>query len=287
MTRKFVSQFVAGAVVVLLSQQAAFGQTAPKPALPEAAIEDNSFLIEEAFNQGPGIVQHINTLSRSLDGSRSMVYMLTQEWPMPNLSHQLSYSVPASSLDRGASRGVGDAMLNYRYNVPHLGERLFVTPRASISLPTGNTARNLGLGTAAVQFNLPVSLRISKEVIAHGNLGTTYALQQTGLLSNSGLINRNVASFNVGGSVIAPVTLPVQGVLEYVTNLAGSINEQGEVVREAEHILNPGLRFAINTRAMQIVPGLSVMLDLKRPSEPRGLFFYLSLEHAFRAVGRN
>src|SRR3979409_1805380 len=39
------------------------GQTNPSPETAPSAIEDNSFLIEEAYNQGRGIVQHISTFT--------------------------------------------------------------------------------------------------------------------------------------------------------------------------------------------------------------------------------
>jgi len=35
-----------------------------QPAAAPAAIEDNSFLIEEAYNQEAGVVQHISTFAR-------------------------------------------------------------------------------------------------------------------------------------------------------------------------------------------------------------------------------
>jgi hypothetical protein len=54
------------------------------------AIADNSFLIEEAYNQERGVVQHISTWQRSL---RSVVrgFTFTQEWPVGTQMHQLSF----------------------------------------------------------------------------------------------------------------------------------------------------------------------------------------------------
>ena len=42
------------------------------------AIQDNSFLLEEAYNQEAGVVQHINTFTRYRE-SRDWVYTFTQE----------------------------------------------------------------------------------------------------------------------------------------------------------------------------------------------------------------
>ena len=62
-------------------------------AAEESQIQDNSFLIEEAYNQDPGVVQHIQTFSRATRGG-DWLYTFTQEWPAPNLKHQLSYTLP-------------------------------------------------------------------------------------------------------------------------------------------------------------------------------------------------
>src|SRR3954463_459136 len=74
-------------------------------------IEDNSFLIEEAYNQETGVVQHIGTFRRAPDAS--WVFTFTQEWPAPSQRHQLSYTVPVLSAD-GSGTGLGDLALNYR-----------------------------------------------------------------------------------------------------------------------------------------------------------------------------
>src|SRR5438445_13715185 len=56
--------------------------TAPKDSSNDPpAIQDNSFLVEEAYNQEFGVVQHIQTLQRLWD-SKDWVYTFTQEWPV-------------------------------------------------------------------------------------------------------------------------------------------------------------------------------------------------------------
>ena len=44
-------------------------------------IEDNSFLIEEAYNQDPGVIQHISAFQ--LMKNRTWLYTFTDEWPVP------------------------------------------------------------------------------------------------------------------------------------------------------------------------------------------------------------
>ena len=55
-------------------------------------IQDNSFLVEEAYNQEPGVVQHIlNLLVTSKAGQKESSPSFTQEWPIFSQQHQFSY----------------------------------------------------------------------------------------------------------------------------------------------------------------------------------------------------
>jgi hypothetical protein len=94
---------------------AAQSQLLPTPQLEPVPIQDNSFLVEEAYNQERGVVQHVSTFSRS-EGSDGWMYAFTQEWPVRSQFHQLSYTVPIArnDVDNG-STGLGDIAINYRY----------------------------------------------------------------------------------------------------------------------------------------------------------------------------
>src|ERR1051325_8382666 len=80
---------------ILCFATVAIGQTsAPnKPPKAPPAIQDNSFLMEEAYNQEAGVVQHINAFMKSLRG-KGWIYTFTQEWPVFGQKHQFSYTVP-------------------------------------------------------------------------------------------------------------------------------------------------------------------------------------------------
>ena len=66
-------------------------------------IEDNSFLIEEAYNQEKGVVQHIFNAYYSADsGTRGWTFVFTQEWPVFFQNHQFSFTLPSfHNHDRG------------------------------------------------------------------------------------------------------------------------------------------------------------------------------------------
>ena len=74
---------------------------APAAVVP---ISDNSFLVEEAYNQEAGVVQHISGFTRT-SGASGWGYSLTQEWPLGGRRHQLSYTVPLTSTGDPASTG--------------------------------------------------------------------------------------------------------------------------------------------------------------------------------------
>src|SRR4051812_47941667 len=71
---------------------------------PAEYIQDNSFLIEEAYNQEEGVVQHILNVVYALDhhapnDERSLAFIFTQEWPVFSQTHQFSYTIPYTFLD--------------------------------------------------------------------------------------------------------------------------------------------------------------------------------------------
>ncbi|HYR45581.1 MAG TPA: transporter, partial [Thermoanaerobaculia bacterium] len=138
-------------------------------------IQDNSFLMEEAYNQEPGVVQHINTFQRLRGGP--WVATFTQEWPVPGQAHQLSYAIAWQRVEGQAGRrtGLGDVAVNYRYQLVGSGEaKLAIAPRLSVLLSTGDESKALGAGATGFQLNVPVSSVLSGKLVAHWNAGATY-----------------------------------------------------------------------------------------------------------------
>ena len=137
-------RFYAAAVLLLGTSVLACAQ-APEPekqAAKTPGIQDNSFLVEEAYNQEFGVVQHISSFTR-LWNSKDWVYSFTQEWPVPgDARHQLSYTLlmQESGAFPGSGPGIGDVTLNYRYQLVGNGSaRLAFAPRLSVILPAGDT----------------------------------------------------------------------------------------------------------------------------------------------------
>ena len=220
-------------------------------------IADNSFLVEEAYNQEAGVVQHISTFARAeTDGS--WVYGFTQEWPLGGMRHQLSYSVPLVHPD-GVGTGLGDLLLNYRYQALGNGDSpLHVAPRLSLVLPTGSEDDGRGGGVLGLQGNVPVSVVASNAFAFHSNTGFV-------LDTESGDVHAHL-----GASGILRVRRWVNLMLETVWS-----SDQDIV------LLNPGVRWAFDfAGGLQIVPGLAYTVALGDGGSD-ALFLYLSFEHPF------
>lgn len=135
-------------------------------------IQDNSFLVEDAYNQEAGVVQHIQSVMYN-QRTKDWIYTFTQEWRVPDETHQFSYTIPVTRLANPGTTGVGDIVLNYRYQAV-LKEHVALAPRLSVILPTGDYKKNLGAGATGMQTILPLSLELSEQFVTHFNLDATY-----------------------------------------------------------------------------------------------------------------
>jgi hypothetical protein len=242
----------------------------------QPTISDNSFLVEEAYNQEAGVVQHISNLRRARDGS--WLFTFTQEWPAPSQRHQLSYTVPLLSA-RESGRGLGDVMLNYRYQA--LGkdeERVWLSPRLSAILPTGSTREGRGAGGPGAQVELPLSVTLSEQFVTHWNIGGT--LTHARSIEGTGRVTRGV---NAAASVIWLLAPTVNLMLESAWERVEALDDAGARLSEEHLFLIPGVRTAINlSSGMQIVPGIGIPIGLGPTNGQRDIFVYFSVEHSFR-----
>jgi DtxR family Mn-dependent transcriptional regulator len=168
---KLLVQIARVVVLMLVAASTVFAQSA-RP----FEITDNSFLIEEAFNQERGTMQTIATFR--MNARNDWDATLTQEWPLFGQTHQFSYTLPMTATTGG--RGLGDALINYRLQVltDEDGTPAF-SPRLSLILPTGDSRRGLGDGGVGWQVNLPFSEQAG-DTYLHWNLGFTHIPSASG-----------------------------------------------------------------------------------------------------------
>ncbi len=237
-------------------------------------IQDNSFLLEEAYNQEDGVIQHISAF-QYMKKSKDWQYTFVQEWPVPTQAHQLSYTIPVTYLHDNDTNGIGDIMLNYRYQAV-LKDKIALSPRLSLILPTGNYQKGLGTDTAGYQLNIPLSVELSDKFVSHWNMGATY----TPRAKNAAGEKANVSGFNYGASLIYFATENFNLMLEAAGTSTEISPVNGQRTTEGTFFINPGIRFAINLKSgLQIVPGISVPIGIGPSEGEYGGLVYLSFEH--------
>jgi hypothetical protein len=242
-----------------------------------AQIQDNSFLLEEAYNQEAGVVQHISNYART---GGDWAFSFTQEWPLGGIQHQFSYTIPFLNTE-GRGTGLGDVALNYRYQLAGNPQaRVVAAPRLSLLLPTGSEAAGRGRGGVGVQVNVPLTLVLDEALVTHWNAGATLTPSARNAAGDQG----TTYGFNLGGSVIWLVRPRFNFLLETVWYQAGEVVSEGRMTEASTWVLNPGIRTALDFGHLQIVPGAAYSIGLgAEGNEAEGLFLYLSFEHPFRS----
>ena len=82
--------------------------------------------------------------------------------------HQLSGHTDGHTPGRLIERsGLGDALLNYRYQLVGNGGSNCVRARVSLILPTGDSRQGRGFGGTGVQTSLPLSVVVNRKLVTH------------------------------------------------------------------------------------------------------------------------
>jgi hypothetical protein len=254
---------------------------------PAKGIQDNSFFVEEAYNQEPGIVQHIiNVPGFFAPGNNEVSFVFTQEWPVFSQTHQFSYTIPYTFTE--GENGFEDIRLNYRLQALMEGDRTpAFAPRFSLVTPTGDASKGFGHNRLGYEINLPFSKIVSPRVTLNFNAG--------GALFPD-VSDRDLWNYNLGGSVIYAVSRDFNLMLEAVAFWEEDVADFAEILpasatttkasaiidRTVTALLSPGARYAFNLpNDLQIVVGAAAPIGLTSDSPDWGLFFYLSFEHPF------
>ncbi len=267
------------------------GETASAPApapmegrslqdLNTSPIQDNSFLVEEAYNQEDGVIQHISFFQLLSTGD--WAFTQTDEWPLRTIKHQLSLTMAATHAEGFADTGFGDTFINYRYQLVGSGEtRLAISPRISLLLPTGSAASDRGMGGAGLQVNLPLSFELNKHLVTHWNVGTTWIPRA----QNQYHQRATSLGANLGQSVVWTVSPRFNALVETVWMSSPQVAGPGVTTPDKNLFISPGIRWSHNFKnGLQIVPGVGLPIGVGPSSGQVGAIFYLSFEHGFRGA---
>jgi hypothetical protein len=261
-------------IVLLVGPPAAGFAQEPAVATPEKKFEitDNSFFVEEAFNQDRGIFQNIFSWARDGDGNWNASF--TQEWPAPGVTHQLSYTIPFTGGDGPAH--VGGVLLNYRMQVIAEGrKRPAFSPRLSVILPTG---RNIDdSDRPGVQFNLPFSKQFG-DFYVHFNAGATWLHGVA-----SGETSRvNLTSPVYAGSVIWHTKPYLNLMLESMLTLQDTVIDENTTSAQPIGTIAPGVRGGWTIGDRQLILGAAVPITLQEGQQRSMAFLtYFSYELPF------
>ena len=275
---KVLVRSVIGLILSVLLPWTAAAQQTTSPPAPAAhrpfEILDNSFLVEEAFNQERGVFQNILGFQR-IDRAWDLAF--TQEWPFRSQQHQLSYTVPFAGV--AGVTGIADVMIHYRYQAIVEDPRSpAISPRLSLILPTGIS--EFTRDSVGLQFNLPVSKQ-QGDFYLHGNAGFTWYPRADPRVAPAGSERVSLFSPHVAASgiyrVVPMFNVMLEGVLEF-EQFAGLNGTKG---RETIFTLSPGARGGWNLGDAQVIVGASIPFTWVESHSNAGLFLYFSYELPF------
>lgn len=262
----------AAALLFLIAGTASAQVPGARDAAREFEMTDNSFLIEEAFNQEPGVVQTTLTF---LTGDEEWGLALSQEWPLGTQTHQFGYTIPYES---GGSPAIADLYLHYRYQaLTETARRPAFSPRLSLILPTTRKEDESGQGNPGWEVNLPLSKQFG-DFYTHVNVGGT---GRPGVDTPGGEEVHLLTPW-LGGSVIWRARPFLHLLLESLAEFEETVSGPDTTDREVVWVLSPGLRAGRDFGRSQLVAGIAVPIGLTRAATDAALLVYLSYEFPFK-----
>lgn len=243
-----------------------------------AVIEDNSFYLEEGFNQDAGMVQFIQSYEMSTRVSQGL-YDLTIEMPITDKVHQWSYGFEALNKGNEGRQDIGDSVLSYRYQSLNRDGYL-MAERFGLILPTGSVEHETSNGVLGLDFKYAATIPVATLWMNHWNVGSR-------ILPNSKRFKQKVRvseqEYSLATSGVYLYSDHLNLILEAIFTNFNGFGDEGEKITENAITLNPGIRvdFDIDWNATQVVPGISFPARFVGGLIEQGILFYLSFEPNF------
>jgi DtxR family Mn-dependent transcriptional regulator len=262
---KVLVHVTAAAMIILALATSSFAQAQP------FEILDNSFLVEEAFNQEPGVFQNIFGVRAGEGGAWEAAF--TQEWPLFTQTHQFSFTVVAPGVDR--AWGLGDLVINYRWQASmESASAPAFSPRVSLILATGDASKGFGSGGHGWQVNLPFSKQFN-DTYVHWNAGFTHTPAAEGTARDHNLFTPHVALSGIW-RVRPMFNLMLESVVEWEQFV-----EADATHRETVFTVSPGFRTGFGPGLPQTIVGFAIPVAISDGGANVGVFGYFSYELPF------
>lgn len=246
------------------------------PEQRDRLLQSNGFLVEEAYLQERGELQHTVSFSRMRGASWHS--SLAQEYPLRSDKHQLSFSLPSRLQKTGEhGGGVGDVEVAYSYGLVGSGtSRAAVAPTVALLLPTGSVEKEMGTGGFGAELMLPVSLMLHRRFAAHSNAGLGF----TPRARNAEDEVVRLREYKLGQSLVWLARPRFNLLVEAVWERSIAREAGGEDEREDELFVSPGVRWGHEFKSgAKLVPGVAFPVGVGTSSGQRGVLFYLAFEH--------
>lgn len=248
------------------------------PGLAFARIEDNSFLLEEAYNQEWGVYQFIQKYQSS-DKYKLYDYVFENDIPVTDKTHQFTYAIPYQKADANEKSGVGDVGLNWRIQ-PYNKNGVMLAERFGIVLPTGKVDTGAGNGVFGFEFMQAATININDRWSNHWNIGfrTMPNAKSAGIDKK-----RTLTNATAGSSLIFVVNDSFDLMFEGLLDSGQSVDADGVKTSSTTLTINPGFRFAIDLdwKETQIVPGISFPTEILNSPSEHAVLVYFSIEPKF------
>jgi len=264
---KYFKYLIVSICLTIYCFNPAFAQTVNK--FDFERIEDNSFLIEEAYNQDPGVIQHISSFQYMKD--HTWIYTFTDEWPVPG---QKTSAFDNNSCFKQWVNRIGW----YIAKLPlsgHIQRSIRLFPEVFTHIANRKFQKRAGCRGSGLPAKSPVQLPVIHKIATHYNLGLTFtpnAKQADGSASD-------ITVFNYGLSMILLLNKNFNFMFEVAGNRTYT-KVRTDYSKTGSFFINPGFRYAINFKSgLQIVPGLALPIGLGPSNGDIGIYGYLSFEH--------
>lgn len=242
-----------------------------------AKIEDNSFLLEEAYNQKPGEFQFIQRY-QGYNSGREYLFSSEGEVPLGSVQHQFSYQINRLNVD-GDHGTYGDTTLSYRYQSVNK-EAFLMAHRLGVLIPTGSVQEESGYGVVGLEYMQAMTFILNEQWVNHWNLGFTHYSEGK---HNDSDKRRTLNMFRAGTSLVYLLKDNLNFLLEGLLGANENLNLNEKKEYEKFFTLNPGVRTAIDFawKETQLVPGIAFPIRFQKDRVEHGIFLYFSIEPQF------